>query len=302
MLFFFGMRSEYSNYLNSQKDFRDKWNEYFALSPNFSIENFRPELTPLYGTPFYSKLTEEQRFRFFCEYIKLVAEALVFFEQLLMLGVWSFARSKKAKPSEAQKALKQFAFEELYHSHGFRHFLWNHKIFNWEKNKIFADARITRKIISKIVIWSPACVFLPGAKLEAFTLSYHKMIKKYYSNNFENAWIHLNYIHQVDEAHHLPLEFDLHDQYVKDAGMLRTWIGSVLFVLAMQVALFNGSYRVINYSFPQKSVWKKIILTLKMARWAVRTNPAYKEARVITRRQFQLKKPLMGKAMSFIYW
>ena len=39
-----------------------------------------------------------------------------------------------------------------------------------------------------------------------------------------------------------------------------------------------------------------------MARWAVRTTPAYPEARPITRQQFHNKKPKWGKILAFIYW
>lgn len=297
---------EYNNYLNTQKNFREKWVEFYSLPPNFNHTHFQTELTPLNGSIEFSLLTQSEKERFFLEYIKLVSEALVFFEQLLVLGVWAIEKRNKKRnfniDSETLKALRQFTFEELYHSNGFRHFLSIHSEFNWNQNKIYADSKFLRKIISKVVLWSPSAVFLPGAKLEAFTLSYHKMIKKYYPSNRENSWIHLNHIHQIDEAHHLPLEFDLHDAIVDKVGAAKTLIGGILFVLIMQVALFIGSFKVVHYSFPKYSFLKKISWTLKMAKWAVRTTPAYSEARVITKRQFAIKRPKYGKLMSFIYW
>jgi hypothetical protein len=296
------MKMEYTQYLNSQENFRDKWNEYFSLPPNFSSANYVDELAPLSNEKLFQNLSESEKKRFFLEYLKLVAEALIFFEQLLVFGVRKSLNPKNNIDPQTKRALKHFAFEELYHSNGFRHFLFIHKEFNWEKNKIYADAKLLRKIISMIINFSPACVFLPGAKLEAFTLSYHRMIKKYYSDLRGNSWIHLNHIHQIDEAYHLPLEFELHDATIENMGVIRTWIGSILFVITMQIALAIGSYKVVNFSFPNFGFFKKIRFTLKMAKWAVRVTPAYKDARAITEKQFKLKKPKFGKYWSFIYW
>jgi hypothetical protein len=159
-----------------------------------------------------------------------------------------------------------------------------------------------RIIISKVVIWSPSSVFLPGAKLEAFTLSYHKMIKKYYPNPRENSWIHLSQIHQIDETYHLPLEFSFHDSVIESVGVFKTLLGGMLFVLTLQLALMIGSFKVVHYSFPHYSFFKKLMWTGKMAKWAVRTTPSYADARIITKKQFALRKPRYGKIMSFIHW
>lgn len=296
------MKNEYTHYLNAQKNFRDKWNEYYALPENFKKSHIVPELTPFFGMVEYQTLNELEKERLFLEYLKLVSEALVFFEQLLVLGAWDLLKKKNDVDASTKQALKQFAFEELYHSNGFRHFLHLHKNFNWDQCKIYADSKILRKLITSVVHFSPACVFLPGAKLEAFTLSYYRMIKKYYPDYKSNSWIHLNYIHQVDEAHHLPLEFDLHDAVIEKVGVIKTIVGSVLFVIVMQIALVVGSFKVINFSLKNKSFFSKINFTLKMARWAVRITPAYNEAREITKKQFKNKKPKFGQWWSFIYW
>lgn len=269
---------------------------------NFDSAHFIPELTPLFGTSEYEMLTPKQRHRLFFEYLKLVGEALVLFEQILVYGVRALEKDFKNISPEASASLKQFAFEELYHSQAFRHFLHSNVVFNWDQKKIYADSRKLKNAIAWIVKKTPACVFLPGAKLEAFTLSYYRMIKKYYPDNRQNSWVHLNHIHQVDEAFHLPLEFDLHDSIFEKAGPVRTFLGTIAFVLIMQVALIIGSYKVIHYAMPEYSTVKKIRWMMKMAKWAVRTTPAYQEARQMTKTQFERKKPKWGKIFSFIYW
>jgi hypothetical protein len=296
------MSKFYSQYLNNQINFKAKWIEYYSLPPSFNGENFREGLTPLNNDKEFLKLTIEQRKKFFLEYIKFIAEALVFFEQLLVFGSSKILKKKLNISEETNQSLKQFLVEELYHSAGYRHFLHIHSDFDWKNKKIYADARVLRKLITAIVNFSPAAVFLPGAKLEAFTLSYHKMISKHYPNNRENSWSHLNQIHQLDEAYHLPLEFELHNSIIEIEGPVKTIIGGILFVFVMQIALFLGSFRVISFSFEDFSFFKKLNWTLKMAKWAVRTMPAYKEARTMTRNMFLTKKPNYGKWMSFIYW
>jgi len=292
----------YSSYLHHQENFRDKWREFMSGPMHFDSVHFIPELTPLFGSAEYNSLSQEERHRLFFEYLKLVGEALVLFEQILVYGVRFLERDFKNISPEASASLKQFAFEELYHSQGFRHFLHSNAVFNWQEKKIYADSRGLKNTIAWIVRKAPACVFLPGAKLEAFTLSYYRMIKKYYPDNRQNSWIHLNHIHQVDESFHLPLEFDLHDSIFEKAGPVKTFLGTIAFVLIMQVALVIGSYKVIHYAFPEYSFLKKIRWMMKMAKWAVRTTPAYQEARAMTKSQFEKKKPKWGKILSFIYW
>jgi hypothetical protein len=295
-------RKIYSSYLHHQENFRDKWRFFQASELKFSKEHFVPELTPLFGTEEFNKLSLDKRQKLFFEYTKLVAEALILFEQILVYGVWHLKSETKYLDQEALSSLNQFAKEELYHSQGFRHFLHSREVFDWQNKKIYAASGKLKNTIAFIIKKAPACIFLPGAKLEAFTLSYYRMIKKYYPDNNENSWIHLNYIHQIDEAFHLPLEFDLHDSIVDKAGPLKTMIGAICFVLIMQVALVQGSYKVISNVFPEYSFIKRVQWMMKMAKWAVRTTPAYKEARKITKQQFENKKPKWGKVLAFIYW
>lgn len=292
----------FQSFVNTQKNFRDKWIEFYTMADNFSDLHFVEELTPLFGTAEFEHLSKSERHRFFLEYIKFVAETLVLFEQILVFGAWNLLKKNKVKNKETSVALNQFAKEELYHSNGFRHFLSSHQCFNWSEQKIFADAKVLRKIVCTIISISPAAIFLPGVKLEAFTLSYYKMIKKHYPDNRNNSWIHINHIHQLDEALHVPLEFDLHNSIIDDAGPIRTIIGELLFIIAMQFTLLLGSYKVVKYSFPHYGFFKKCLWTIKLAKWAVRTTPAYQEARMITKKQFQIKKPKYGNLLSFVYW
>lgn len=297
-----GAKKIYSSYLHHQVNFRDKWNLFHVSEMNFTNQHYIPELTPLFNTPEFEQLSLDKRHKLFFEYTKLVAEALVLFEQILVFGVWHLKKDVKYLDLEAHKSLHQFAVEELYHSQGFRHFLHSHPVFDWSNKKIYADSKFLKKTIAFIIKQAPACIFLPGAKLEAFTLSYYRMIKKYYPDNRENSWVHLNHIHQIDEAFHLPLEFDLHDSLVEKAGPVKTMLGAIAFVLIMQVALVIGSFKVISNVFPEYNFTKKVRWMMKMAKWAVRTTPAYTEARQITKQQFQNKKPKWGKVLAFIYW
>ncbi len=292
----------FSSYLHHQENFREKWNSYQLSREIFDRSFYVPEITPLFGTQEFNQLSVDKRHKLFFEYIKLVSEAIVLFEQTLVYGVWSLKKEAKTLNTEAQSSLRQFAIEELYHSRGFKHFLDANPEFMWKEKKIYADSRRLKNIIAFIIKKAPASVFLPGAKLEAFTLSYYRMIKKYYPESKQNSWVTLNHIHQIDEAFHLPLEFDLHDSLIEKSGALKTLIGTIFFVIIMQVALVQGSYKVINNVFPEYNFFKKVRWMMRMARWAVRTTPAYQEARYVTKQQFEKKKPKWGRFLSFIYW
>lgn len=297
-----GRSSIFSSYLQNQKMFKVKWIEFHNSKMIFDESHYVDELTPLYGSDIFFELSIQKRHRLFFEYTKLVAESLVLFEQVLVFGVRHLRKEWGHLPKETSLSLHQFALEELYHSQGFRHFLYSNSVFEWKENKIFSDSRRLKNTIAFIIKMAPASIFLPGAKLEAFTLSYYRMIKKYYPSNMENSWIHLNHIHQIDEAFHLPLEFDLHDSLILQSGLVRTLFGTILFTLLMQVALVKGSYLVIRNTFPEFGFLKRLHWMLLMARWAVRTTPAYQEARQMTKQQFKKKKPKWGRLFAFVYW
>lgn len=286
----------------TQVDFRVKWNNYYLLPSAFGIENYIEQLTPLSNLPEFKSFTELEKQRFFIEYLKLVSESLIFFEQILVLGAWDLLKKNDKLLNETKAALKQFAVEELFHSQAFRHFLHIHPDFNWNQCKIYSDAKIIRKFIVRIIHFAPAAVFIPGAKLEAFTLCYYKMIKNFYPKQQENSWIHLNQLHQIDEAHHVALEFDLHNSIINRAGVMRTILGGALFIAVMQIALFKGAYLVVKRSFPNRSIIEKLGLTFKMAKWAVRTNVAYSDARIMTKKLFKSKRPKYGIFWKYIYW
>lgn len=292
----------YSSYLHHQERFRDKWKIFQGSAMEFDEKHYVPELTPLFGTRDFDRLSLQDRHKLFFEYTKFVAEAFILFEQILLYGVWHLKKIAKKIDPTAYRSLMHFANEELYHTQGFRHFLSSTHVLNWSNLKIYSDAYFLKNAIAFVIRLAPACIFLPGAKLEAFTLSYYRMIKKHYPNQEDNSWAQLNYYHHLDENFHLPLEFDLHDSIIDNAGLIRTLTGSIFFVLIMQVALIQGSYRLVANVFPQYGFIKKISWMLKMSIWAVRTTPAYKDARAITKQQFQKKKPKWGKVLAFIYW
>ena len=109
----------FKSYLSHQVNFKEKWILFQNSKINFNKAHYIPELTPLFGTYEFTELSIDKRYQLFFEYTKLVAEALVLFEQTLVFGV----RQLKTSEIELKAAIHQFASEELYHSQGFRHFL-----------------------------------------------------------------------------------------------------------------------------------------------------------------------------------
>ncbi len=299
---------KFNNHFYSPNDqFKAKWSNFENSKINFNLDHFKEELVPFYGTKDFENFTREEKIQMFFEYIKFVSEAFLLFEQLIIVSERSIRKNKNI-PFEFKEKLWHIAQEEMYHSIGFKTFLNGSTQLNWKNHKIYYHTKIIRTSLCFIVKNFPTCLFLPGAKLEASSLGYYVELKKLYDSNHHNSWLELNAIHSQDEAHHVPMQFELHNDSILKLGALKTIVGSLLFFIALQLTLFLGIRQVVEYSFPQikgarrLTPLKKWILTVKMAHWSVRNNESYIAARRMTKRYFQSQKPKFGIFFKYITW
>lgn len=293
----------FNNFLKNREHWKEKW---IGLKKshiyNFSEKDFKDELTPFYDMPLYDSLSQERREKLFFEYIKLIAEAQILLEQILIFGFYHFRNKVKSHERNVQDSIQKLSLEELYHSQAYRDFLSNIPQFNWPEQKVFPKHRPVRKFMAWLIRKAPLGMTLPGAKIEAFSLAYNKMLRNIYGSSSVNSWTVLNQYHQQDEAYHVPLEFDLYNATIQTAGPIKTLLSTLIFVSFLQYKLICGSWVVIARCFEDKNKIKRVRLTFLLAKWAIRHMPAYKETRIIARKFFRAKNPVFKRFLKFIYW
>ena len=289
----------YKQYLSDASDFRAKWRGYIhSEKSKLSSNDFRDELTPFSGQKIYQTFSTDKKLKLFYEYTKFVAESIIVLEQVLMYAFW-FYRKRNTFDFDVKESMDKFCCEELYHSEGYRSFLRSQDVFHWPSEKLFLKNRFVINTICFVIKHAPLGITLPGAKLEAFSVSYYQMLKRVYGKE-ENAWVYLNRIHHEDEIYHIPLEFDIYNSTLDKAGHVKSILSTFAFFIFLQVTLIGSSRQFIKRCFPEEGRLKRFKLTMGMAKWAVREMPAYKNGIKLTQQFFKKKKPKYTKIYKFL--
>ena len=295
----------FNRYLEANVDAKKRWkafkvHDYKRISECPVVD----ELVPLFGTPDFDFLSAEQKRTLFLEFIKHNAEALLIFEQLLLLAFRTFQRKVKLD-GPALAALKQLTYEEYLHSKAFRIFLRNEPAFDWPQKGLMVHMTWARSCLLWLARSNPLILPLWGTKAEAFSVYYAQYLKKCFGSWEDNQWSKLHHLHVMDEAHHLNVQLDLY-QSGYPLSRINTGIAFLLsfylFVGFIQCLLFGGCWNMIRSAFPNHTVWQRLGLTLKTARWTVRKFEPYTQARMRTKALYLEKKPALGRWISFIYW
>lgn len=294
------MENQFKTYLQNQSDFRVKWKEYLAEVPDFDLSDRLEILTPFSGTKRYAALSEKQKNDLFLNHIRFMAEALIVFEQILLFGYYTNRKKSRYAPESFSKPFAQFTFEELYHSMAFRHFLTSHTVFAQFPEELITNCHWLKNTFAWIVRRFPGALYICSPRLEALSLAYYFEIKEAYSNSLENSWLKLHKLHHQDEIYHIPLNYHFHDAFIKEHGFLKTFVGSLLFFLMMQVMLMKVTSAAIAQSFPEKSRISRFIWNMRYIKWAMTVAKAHREARRIMKRNFKNMKPSYSFAFSFL--
>lgn len=292
----------FQKFLDNQESWQDKWRQFENSPIEFSPSHFKDELTPFYGLPQYQKFNEEEKRRLFYGYIKLVAEAQIFLEQILIYGFYYFRNKRNRHEKLVQDSIEKLSCEELYHSQAFRKFLSEVPELNWPMHRIFPMPRWVRQTLAYVIKRAPLGMTLPGAKIEAFSMAYFKLLKRVYGKDEKNSWYLLNKYHHIDESFHVPLEFDLYNSSVFKSGPIKTLLSTLFFIVFLQYALLLGSWNLMSFSFPGKSFGNRVRLCFGFTKWAIRHMPAFEETRLHTKKLFHQKRPLFGQILSFMHW
>ncbi len=289
----------YKQYLSDKTDFRMKWKSYInsdksKLGPN----DFKDELTPFSGQEIYSSFSDEKKLKLFYEYTKFIAESIIVLEQVLMFAFWHYKKNHDFS-EPINDSIDKFCNEELYHSEGYRSFLKSQDVFSWPEEKLFLKNKWVVLCITWVIKHAPLGITLPGAKLEAFSVSYYRYLKKIYGDE-ENSWVELNRLHHEDEIFHIPLEFDIYNSTLDRAGHVKSIVSTFVFFIFLQVTLISSCTQYIKRCFPEKNSIQKFFLIIKMAKWAVREMPAYKDGIKLTQSFFKKKNPKYKSIFKFL--
>jgi hypothetical protein len=287
-------------YLKNQSTFKEKWIDYINAPPNFDETNRLDSLTPFYKTPHFQNFSDEKKNILFLNNVRFMAEALIVFEQVLLFGYYTNRNKPRYSNEEFSAPFAQFTFEELYHSIAFKHFLASHNVFATFPGPLLTDCHWIKNSFAFIVRNFPGALYICSPRLEALALSYYNEIHHAYKGHEDNSWHKLHQLHRQDELYHIPLNYHFHESFIQEHGIIKTFIGSVLFFLLIQIMLFKVTYGAIAQSFPEKNIFGKIRWTFRFIKWSINIAEAHKGARVIMKGYVNKIKPSYSYIFSFL--
>ena len=292
--------TQFNNYLKNQSAFKEKWKDYISQPPNFDEKDRLDCLTPFYNTSDFDKLSEPKKDILFLNNVRFMAEALIVFEQVLLFGYYTNRNKPRYAKDEFSQPFAQFTFEELYHSIAFKHFLSSHKAIDAFPEPLLTDCHWLKNSFAFVVRNFPGSLYICSPRLEALALSYYNEIHQAYKGQKVNSWHRLHQLHYQDELYHIPLNYHFHESFIKEHGVFKTFIGSILFFLLIQIMLFKVTYQATSQSFPEKTTFGKIRWTFKFIKWAITIAEAHKGARGIMKTHIKKIKPSYGYIFSFL--
>lgn len=269
-------------------------------------EGPRPDSeTPFFGLPEFDEFTEAQKRGLFMGFVQVNAEVTIHLESLLICAFKEHRLSHEDTP----RAEVKMTFEEFHHSRAFRRFLWYEPDLQWPRRSLLIKRGWLGRRLLLPMAWIarhfPQSIFLVGAKLEAYSVEYAKSLHRSFGSWDANAWTQLNYHHFLDEAQHVHLQLEVHDQYFQPLSWMKKAVSFALvavFFLFMQWVLLSSCHSLLSWLFPDWSFWKKIRRTLRMGHWIVRCYAPYSQTRRNLDDLFRSKKPWAGPWFRFIYW
>lgn len=273
----FLIESEISKgFCQSNQEYQKKWDQFLnKKSYHISLQSI--EASQLPGIKEF--LSDEALKDLYKGFIILIAECLITFEQALLL-------TKRLQENSAfGPGLKKFHREELIHSWTFKKFLKDCKELDWyNKQLMIGKKSVIRKALFFWVKKFPESLYLVGAKSEIFSLCYARQIEKILPQ--EDDWRHLNKMHLIDEAHHIPFAIKMHNEFHQHHSFSVALSSYITFFL-VQFLNLSCSFNLIKQLFPKAHRIRQSYLTFLLSRWILREFDAYQETRQILKRNFK---------------
>ncbi|MEN9724307.1 MAG: hypothetical protein RJB38_2293 [Pseudomonadota bacterium] len=268
----------------------ERWRE-------FQSEPFRPlqedcipdALIPLYGTSRFTLLSEQEKKALYFGFIQFTAEFFILLESLLLVAMKSVGPHEKGR---------RLAREELLHSQAFRRFLRQEKRLSFNSGSLMLRrGRWLRKAALVLVRRVPLAMTLPGAKIEAYSVFYGRYLKTHYGSIDANTWMKLNWLHLLDEVHHVPFEFEIHNEVFDELPTVRkveSILGIAIFYAFLQWILISSSLMLGWRSLDHAPLGRKVLLSLATLRWISRSFLPTRQMREAMKAHFRTLRPRGG--------
>jgi hypothetical protein len=292
--------SQIKTYLQNQSGYKKKWQEYLVEAPNLDLSHRVDALTPFSSTPDFSDLSEKNKDDLFINNVRLLAEALIVFEQILLLGFVVNRHKPENEKENFSGPFRQFSFEELYHLMAFRNFLSKHEVFSRFPKPLLTDCHWIKNAFTLIVRNFPGALYICSPRLESQALSYYNEIKRAYAGHPDNSLLKLHRLHYQDEVFHIPLNYHFHNELIAKNGVVKTFLGSMLFIMLMQVMMLRATFETISQSFPEKSLFGKWKWTFKFIRWYLSVSESHKGSKNIMLNHINKINPRYKHLFSFL--
>ncbi len=286
MLDLFPMETSLLHFANTSPDTEASWRGLKKLKLPSYLNETRPDtLTPYFKFPFFDLLSGDQKQRLYVAFTQFNAEVLIMLELVLYEGM-KVVLTDSFDPVVTQ-AVKKMRHEEKLHTKGFITFLKKETPLFPKTSFMLRNNSWLKNAFLKLVRWNPLSLALPAAKVEAFSVYYGKCVRSQYKTN--NLWVEVNYLHLIDEAHHVNFEFDLFKHMTSKSGpieKLKIITGNFLFILLLQITFLIGCHRMVKYSLPNLKHLEHIKKVLLLGKWILYKFEPYAQTRELIKNHF----------------
>lgn len=295
------MESSLFHFSKNDNHTEQRWKDYKHLSLASYLSQPRPdELVPFYGFPVFSELTEEQKQKLYIAFTQFNAEVVIMLELVLYEGLKDFQSSNN--DPVVVEAVKKIRWEEKLHTKGFLRFLKKETPLFPKTSFMLRNNTWLKNSFLTLVKSIPLSVALPAAKVEAFSVYYGKCLRSSYKEN--NLWVEVNYLHLIDESHHVSFEFDLFKHITASANWfqkIKIIIGNLLFIMMLQITFLIGCHRMIKYALPHLTKRNHVKMVLQLGKWILYGFEPYSQTRELIRNQFASRNFFAKSLFQFMH-
>jgi hypothetical protein len=285
-----------ANYLNRQRDSLGKWHHFIEenLHQNFQALTYEESLTPFFGSEDWDSWTPEQRQKLFYLFCQFNCETLMTFEQCFMFA--SSRQMQFIKSDIERDAYRHFVREEFLHTKAFRHYLRAETAFDFPRKSLFVHrCHRLKNIFAWILKKEPLAIIIPGAKSEAYSLFYAKLLERSFKSK-QNSFTDLNTLHSKDEVFHVQFDYNFVESVLKDWSLLkqlRFIFYTFFIILNIQFIVVLGLMNMIKDVAPEMGFLKRVHTVARFFRWTLWHFGPYQQTRLNLKATYGQRKHFM---------
>lgn len=301
MLDLFLMTTSLLDFAQADSGTESRWRSFKNLNLPSYLNQERPDsLIPFSGTPIFNELSEQEKQKLYVAFTQFNAEVVIMLELILYDGFKKFQTS--GCDESVVNAVKKIRLEEKLHTKGFMSFLKKETPAFPKTSFILRNNKWLKHIFLHLVRWNPVSLALSAAKVEAFSVYYGKCLRSSYKEN--NLWVEVNYLHLLDESHHVGFEFDLFCYMTEKSNKLeklKIIVGNFLFILMLQITFLVGCHRMIKFSLPHTNPFNRLQKVFQLGRWILYEFEPYSQTRDLIKTQFVTRKIFAKSLFQFMH-